>query len=550
MHNWTIGKRITIGFALLITISGLVGIFACLKLSQVSAKMDDLTTNWLPSLVELGGAEQEARITARNLLEDIVTEDPVESKRLSELLTSGVSALDARLGKYQSMVSTAVGEGPLYAKTTSTFAAYKTTLLSTQALLNAGKDKEAGEAYIRETRPALNAFLAAIKEEVDFNQTHSVTAAAEANDHARSTFVGVVLGAILSLVSGTVVAIVIIRGTKEALTRVSVVLENGANEIAAAAGQVSSSSQTLAEATSEQAASLEETSSSIEELSSMTKKNAENATTAQGLSTQTRAAAETGAARTAEMQVEMEAIQAASEEMRQAMGDIKASSDSVGKIIKTIDEIAFQTNILALNAAVEAARAGEAGAGFAVVAEEVRSLAQRSAEAAKETARMIESSVAQSERGVEVNAKVTERISGIARKSAGVRTSLDEIVERVRQVDSLVSEISGASKEQASGIEQITVAMTQMDKITQSNAAAAEETASASEELDAQAGELRNSVETLLQLVNGGENARPAAALPDRASQPRVEAVKRRTIPQLTAPRPRSGAKSFQAHLQ
>ena len=199
----------------------------------------------------------------------------------------------------------------------------------------------------------------------------------------------------------------------------------------------------------------------------------------------------------------MEAIKAASDEMGRAMSDIKASSDNVAKIIKTIDEIAFQTNILALNAAVEAARAGEAGAGFAVVAEEVRNLAQRSAEAAKETAKMIETSVTQSARGVEVNGKVAERIAGIAQKSGGVRTSLDEIVKKVREVDTLVAEIANASKEQASGLSQIGIAMTQMDSVTQSNAAGAEETASAAEELNNQSGELRGAVETLLLLVNG-----------------------------------------------
>jgi methyl-accepting chemotaxis protein len=184
-------------------------------------------------------------------------------------------------------------------------------------------------------------------------------------------------------------------------------------------------------------------------------------------------------------------------EMKQAMDAIKDSSATIAKIVKTIDEIAFQTNILALNAAVEAARAGEAGAGFAVVAEEVRSLAQRSAGAAKETAAKIEESVARSEHGVAISAKVA--------------TSFEEIVVKARKVDELVGEIATASTEQRQAIGQVTTAVSQMDKVTQTNAAGAEETASASEELSAQAEVMRESVGSLRALV-GGAGAVPAKA--------------------------------------
>ena len=241
------------------------------------------------------------------------------------------------------------------------------------------------------------------------------------------------------------------------------------------ANQVSTASQSLAEGAGEQAASLEETGASLEQMSSMTKRNTQSAQKVKELGSQARGAGD----------MAMGDMQA----MGAAMVAIKKSSDDVAKIIKTIDEISFQTNILALNAAVEAARAGQAGAGFAVVADEVRSLAQRCAQAAKETAAKIEDAVQKSTRGAEISAKVAK--------------SLEEIVGKARQVDELAGGVAAASQEQSQGIEQVNTAVAQMDKVTQSNAANAEESASAAEELNAQANALRETVSELLQLVDG-----------------------------------------------
>jgi methyl-accepting chemotaxis protein len=205
----------------------------------------------------------------------------------------------------------------------------------------------------------------------------------------------------------------------------------------------------------------------------MTRRNAENAQKVNDLAKHARAAADKGSN-------DMQA-------MSSAMEAIKGSSDDIAKIIKTIDEIAFQTNILALNAAVEAARAGEAGMGFAVVADEVRNLAQRSAQAAKETAAKIEGAIQKTAQGVDLSDKVAQ--------------SLHEIVGKTRQVDELAAEVANASREQTQGISQINTAVTEMDKVTQSNAANAEESAAAAEELNAQALLLKGSVGQLLALV-------------------------------------------------
>ena len=266
------------------------------------------------------------------------------------------------------------------------------------------------------------------------------------------------------------------RSISRPITGVVRSLTAGAEQTSAAAGQVSSASQTLAEGASEQAASLEETSASLEEITSMTKRNAENA-----------AAANQCIQR--EVGPNFQRVQDRLGRMDQAMAQSLAAGQETAKIIKTIDEIAFQTNILALNAAVEAARAGEAGMGFAVVADEVRNLAQRSAEAAKNTQSLLENS--------------TSRLQETAGHFKEVTEAMQENARLGRKVSDLVSEISSASREQTQGLEQIGTAVSQMDQVTQNNAASAEESASAAEELHAQAEASQDAVAELQRLVDG-----------------------------------------------
>jgi len=263
--------------------------------------------------------------------------------------------------------------------------------------------------------------------------------------------------------------------TVKQLRRMSTGLREASSQVAAAADQVSSASQELASGANEQASSLEETSASLNEMASMAKRNSEGAKRANELARIARKSADAGAA-------DME-------QMRGSISAIKDSSDDIAKIIQTIDEIAFQTNILALNAAVEAARAGSAGMGFAVVAEEVRALAQRSAAASRETAGKIEAAINKTDQGVQISARVAQ--------------TLGEIVETVRKVDDLIAEVATASGEQDQGVEQINAAVSQMDKITQANAAGAEESAAAGEELKAQSMALQEVVNELSNMVGG-----------------------------------------------
>jgi methyl-accepting chemotaxis protein len=304
--------------------------------------------------------------------------------------------------------------------------------------------------------------------------------------------------AILACVAGAGLGFWVAQRISNSISHIADDLATGAGQTAAAASQVSVASQSLAQGASESAASLEESSASLEEIASMTRQNTTNAEKAKDLAGQTRQAGDTGAR-------EMQAMSA-------AMTEIKKSSDSIAKIIKTIDEIAFQTNILALNAAVEAARAGEAGMGFAVVADEVRNLAQRCAQAAKETAAQIEDSVRKSQHGVEICARVGK--------------SLDEIVIKARQVDELAAGVASASREQNQGVTQVNTAVSQMDKVTQSNAANAEESAAAAEELNSQAVAMQSAVAELLQLVGSQIASAPTATRTWRAPKPPAAAPK------------------------
>ncbi len=318
-----------------------------------------------------------------------------------------------------------------------------------------------------------------------------------------------IVGLLIAIGVGVTLAVVITRSITVPVHRLIERLSAGSEQTSSAAGQVSAASQSLAEGASEQAASLEETSSSLEEMASMTEHNAENASNAKTLASEARTAADSGTGEMVKMNTAMEAI--------------KKSSDDISKIIKTIDEIAFQTNILALNAAVEAARAGEAGMGFAVVADEVRNLAHRSAIAAKETADKIQDAIAKSGQGVEISALVSEK--------------LKEVVEKAHKVDELVAEIATASKEQSTGITQVNVAVSQMDKVTQTNAASAEETAAAAEELNAQSEELRSAVKELQLMVGGsGESSLASQLMPVRKLiQTKVTSAKT-SMPTATAP--------------
>lgn len=256
---------------------------------------------------------------------------------------------------------------------------------------------------------------------------------------------------------------------------------SGAEQVASAANEISSGSQTLAQSASEQASALEEITSSVHEISVLTRRNAASSHEARSLSDNARKTAEQGMKSMAQL--------------TEAISKIKASSDSTAKVVKTIEEIAFQTNLLALNASVEAARAGDSGRGFAIVAGEVRNLAMRSAEAAKNTAILIEESVKNTQSGVSLNTEVL--------------TNLGKINQQIEKVNVVVTEIEAASQQQNQGVEQINTAIEQMNGVTQHAAANSEESASAAEELSGQAQEMLALVSRFMLSNNTREVKRP-----------------------------------------
>ncbi len=294
---------------------------------------------------------------------------------------------------------------------------------------------------------------------------------------------------ISALVLLSLFALFVMRRITLPLDQMASELRAGASEVMKTSGHVAESAQTLSVGATQQAAALQETSASIEEMAAMTRENAQRTRQVDGLMTGV----------TGQVTQSNEALRG----LVTSMSVLQDSSTKVSKIIKTIDEIAFQTNILALNAAVEAARAGEAGMGFAVVADEVRNLAQRSAHAAKDTAILIEESIANTNDG--------------SRRVDHVVESIGSITGSVAEMQALVREVAAASSQQAQGIDQVAQAVTQIEKVTQSTAATAEESAAASEELSANAESAMDVVRRLAALV-GATDGRGSGPRPPQSA--------------------------------
>jgi hypothetical protein len=483
MTNWTIAKRLVVGFGLVTAVTAALGVFAGSRLYAVDGWSTKITQDALPGVALFGRIHA---INLRNLAlvkEYIATDDPARQEGIETKMAANSAEASTLIEEYEKTITQARDRElfEAFGKAREVNSAARKTFMAATKGPHAAD--EALARYDTELGPAYEAYLESMDALVTFNEESGESFGDAITATVSSAITWTIIGVLLSIGVSCAIAFAIVRSTNRVLADSVASLSSGSEQVVSAAGQVAASAQTLSQGATTQAASLEETSASMEEMASMARKNADNTQEAAGLMAQVDERVNESNHVLQAMVTSMEAIQ--------------ESSSKVAKIIKTIDEIAFQTNILALNAAVEAARAGEAGMGFAVVADEVRSLAQRSAQAAKDTSALIEESITRSQEGA---SKVTE-----------VASSIGAITDSVTRVKGIVIEVREASQQQTQGIDQVAQAVAQMEKVTQSSAATAEESAAAAEELNAQAETSMAVVRSLASLVGGSQSQEPAA---------------------------------------
>jgi methyl-accepting chemotaxis protein len=516
MKNWTIAKRVVLGFVLIISGSSLFGIFAAWRLTVVQQDETALVRQVLPSVKQIQEVRSLTQDSHATLLWHILSSTSAKRKTIEQRLDDLTQKTDKALKAYEATIRT-TKQRELFDATAAGLNDYRAIREKMIELSRDGREAEAYTMFESSLTPALNKLFLAVNGDVDVNMAESDALSEEVFSTISSTRIGIVLLLFFGLATGVSIAFVIIANTGKTLRQSLHELTEGAQQVTSASGQLSASAQALSQGATEQAASLEETSASMEEMASMTRKTAENASQAASLVN--------------DVSHQVSDSNAALTEMVASMTSIKESSNKVAKIIKTIDEIAFQTNILALNAAVEAARAGEAGMGFAVVADEVRNLAQRSAQAARDTAGLIEESIVRSQEG----AGKVERVS----------SAIGVITDSVTRMRGIVEEVREASRQQSQGIDQVSQAIAQMEKVTQSTAATAEEGAAASEELYAQA-EASMMVVRRLETLVGGVPASNGASI-DSAPAKGVRSIV--SMRQRPAPRPMPPASAAEEFL-
>jgi methyl-accepting chemotaxis protein/methyl-accepting chemotaxis protein-1 (serine sensor receptor) len=493
MSGMTIGKKLTIGFAAILLVAlALAGgyLYSVRSLADALRTATNVTAHKIFITSELEGQLFRMRSCQRGVMLFAIDQLPDKVRSNKQEFETRGAGVQQLLGEVKPMlvIERARGDVAFLESALPRFHGY---FEQVAAAAMAGNAKGALKIYIDSSDPVLTAMEEKAHDLV-LLQKQNMQASSDQGEQTVSHAHWLAYCLLLAALAIAPFVLLVVTRTTRGLRGVATGLAEGAEQITTASSQVASSSQTLAQGASQQAASLEETSAATEEITSMTRRNAENSQAAAGVMAQ----------------VDQRVAQGNQtlREMVQSMQEITGSSDKISKIIKVIDEIAFQNNILALNAAVEAARAGEAGMGFAVVADEVRSLAQRSAKAAKDTAALIEESIAKSNEGSQRLTQVTQVIHAITESAAKVKT--------------LVDEVSIGSQEQARGIQEISRSLAEMDGVTQANAASAEESASASEEMSAQAEALQNIARDLRTLVGGGEQEHKNQGLPAAPSAP------------------------------
>ncbi len=556
LKDLKISTRLILGFGLLALLIALMGAVASLKIHGIGESFDLVVKDKVPKVITLFEVEGDINVVARAARNMVILSDPAEIKKEEARIVAARKTITEKLDLLAKEVQSEAGKAAL-AKVNETRARYLPVLQKFVDLANAGKNDDGKALLMGEMRVAQNAYFGALDAMIKHQDESMDEAAKSATDAVVSTnwVMGLAVAAALILAflgafwiissitrplrqavkvaravaSGDLSSTFDAEGQNEtaqllaalqemqaSLVRVVSEVRQGSDGVATASAEIAQADLDLSARTESQASSLEETAASMEQLSATVKQNADSARQANQLAISASTVATQGG----------EVVGQVVETMK----GINDASRKISDIISVIDGIAFQTNILALNAAVEAARAGEQGRGFAVVASEVRSLAGRSAEAAKEIKSLISASVERVERGT---ALVDQ---------AG--STMTEVVGSIRRVTDLMGEISAANNEQSLGVSQVGEAVTQMDQVTQQNAALVEEMAAAANSLQSQAEGLVRTV-SVFTLPPGHARATPPAYRP--AAPARVAAPQRTAIPAAKKPVLGAGPKALTA---